>query len=108
MEMVAGCNTTGVLTATKLCYVGKARIASIKAMSDGSTDFDTSGGVAAGNIAVYDSSTATTSGKKLITKMYVEDDGKPHMYDFEFHGAIMAEGIYVVVTGDIQYSVEFF
>jgi len=107
--MVAGCNTTGVLSATKLCYVGKARIASIKAMSDGSSDFDSSGGAGtAGNIAVYDSSTATTSGKKLITKMYVEDDGKPHMYDFEFHGAITAEGIYVVVTGDIQYSVEFF
>ena len=105
--MVAGCNTTGVLTATKLCYVGKARIASIKVMSDGTTSHG-GGGLTEGSIAVYDASTATTSGKKLITKMYVEDDGKPHMYDFEFHGAITAEGIYVVVTGDIQYSVEFF
>lgn len=106
--MVAGCNTTGVLTASKVCYVGRARIASIKVMSDGTTDFDGSGSAAAGSIAVYDSGSATTSGKKAITKMYVEDDGKPHMYDFEFHGAVVAEGIYVVVVGDIQYSIEFF
>ena len=97
--MVSGCNTTGVLNATKLCYVGKARIASIKVFGTGST---------AGSITVYDSSSATTSGKKVVTKMYVGASTAPHNYDFDFHGAIVAEGIYVVESGPIEYSIEFF
>jgi len=97
--MVSGCNTTGVLDATKLVYVGKARIASIKIFTTGTT---------AGSITVYDSNAATTSGKKVITKMYVGASNTPHNYDFDFHGAIVAEGIYVVESGTIEYSVEFF
>jgi len=97
--MVSGCNTTGVLNATKLVYVGKARIASIKVFTTGDT---------AGSITVYDSNAATTSGKKVFTKMYVGASAAPHNYDFDFHGAIVAEGIYVVESGALEYSVEFF
>tara|TARA_R110002050_G_scaffold93608_1_gene195456 strand:- start:5946 stop:6239 length:294 start_codon:yes stop_codon:yes gene_type:complete len=97
--MVSGCNTSGVLNSTKLVHVGRVRIASVKVFTTGNT---------VGSITVYDSNTATTTGKKIITKMYVGASTTPHNYDFDFHGAIVAEGIYVVEAGALEYSVEFF
>lgn len=105
--MVDGCNTSGVLTATKVVVSGsRVRLASVRVTGHGATS---------GTIEVYDSGTNTTVGKKKLVKMFVggpagnEADAKnSHNYEFDMHGAIALEGIYVVVTGTINYSIEYF
>ena len=96
---MGGCNTSGILTANKVVYSGRTRIASVRVMSTGNT---------AGSIKVYDSGTATTSSKKEITRMFVGGAADSHNHEFDMHGTIAAEGLYVVVTGTIAYSIEFF
>ena len=98
--MVDGCNTSGVQTTTKLIVSGsRTRLASIRVTQTGAT---------AGDISVYDSGTATTSAKKLLAKMYVGGTATAHNYEFDMHGALALEGIYVVVSGTINYSVEYY
>ena len=98
--MVSGCNTSGVQTTTKLIVAGsRTRLASIRVSETGST---------AGSISVYDSATETTSGKKLLAKMYVGGTASAHNYEFDMHGALALEGIYVVVSGTINYSIEYY
>lgn len=98
---MVSCNSSGVLTASKVVSSGRTRIASVRVMGNSSTT---------GDIKVYDSSTATTSGKKEITRMFVGGSSQNGANNFEFdmHGVIAAEGVYVVVTGTIAYSVEYY
>ena len=96
---MGGCNSSGILTATKVVNNGRCRIASVRVATTGNT---------AGSISVYDSATATTSGKKEITRMYVGASADVHNHEFDMHGTIAAEGVYVVVTGTIAYSIEFY
>lgn len=98
--MVGGCNTSGVQTATKVIVNGsRTRLQSVRVSATGNT---------AGSISVYDSGTATTSSKKLLVKMFVGAEATAHNYEFDMHGAIALEGIYVVVTGTVNYSIEYF
>ena len=96
---MGGCNTSGILTATSVVYTGRTRIASVRVATTGNT---------AGSINVYDSGTATNSGKKEITRMFVGGATDSHNHEFDMHGTIAAEGIYVIVTGTIAYSIEFY
>ena len=98
--MVDGCNTSGVQTTTKLIVSGsRTRLASIRVSGTGAT---------AGNITVYDSGTETTTNKKELAKMYVGGAASAHNYEFDMHGALALEGIYVVVSGAINYSIEYY
>ena len=98
--MVSGCNTSGLQTVTKLIVAGsRTRLASIRVSGTGST---------AGNITVYDSGTETTTNKKELAKMYVGGAASAHNYEFDMHGALALEGIYVVVSGAINYSIEYY
>ena len=98
--MVSGCNTSGLQTGTKLIVAGsRTRLASIRVSGTGAT---------AGNITVYDSGTETTTNKKELAKMYVGGAASAHNYEFDMHGALALEGIYVVVSGAINYSIEYY
>jgi len=98
--MVSGCNTSGLQTVTKLIVAGsRTRLASIRVSGTGAT---------AGNITVYDSGTETTTNKKELAKMYVGGAASAHNYEFDMHGALALEGIYVVVSGAINYSIEYY
>tara|TARA_B100001250_G_scaffold165816_1_gene142717 strand:- start:4314 stop:4625 length:312 start_codon:yes stop_codon:yes gene_type:complete len=99
-RMVSGCNTSGLQTVTKLIVAGsRTRLASIRVSGTGAT---------AGNITVYDSGTETTTNKKELAKMYVGGAASAHNYEFDMHGALALEGIYVVVSGAINYSIEYY
>lgn len=97
--MVDGCNTSGVLEDDKLIVSGsRTRLCSVRVSGTGDS---------AGSITIYDSPTASTS-DRILAKMYVGGSATAHNYEFDMHGAIALQGIYVVVTGTINYSVEYY
>ena len=97
--MVNGCNTTGVKTATDTCIESRCRIASFTVSATGNT---------AGSVTFWDSNAATTSGKKKLAVMYVGAETTAHNYQLIMSGALAMEGVYAVVTGTINYSIEYF
>jgi hypothetical protein len=93
--MVAGCRSSGVLTADKLVVTGQAKLISIHAAEVG-------GAGAPALIKVYDSTSA--SGKE-IARMAI---GGEQTLEFDMHGVLCTNGIFFEeVSGAVAVSIEF-
>lgn len=110
----AGCRSSGVLTATAVVSAERCKLISLHmGCTIGHAD----------NLAfiqVYDSGTATTSGKTELARFSLangdRDANDSYVFEADMHGVIALEGLYVVITatspgansGPIVYtSVEF-
>jgi|5_EtaG_2_1085323.scaffolds.fasta_scaffold39817_1 hypothetical protein len=93
--MVAGCRSSGVLTADKLVVSGQAKLISIHAAEVG-------GAGAPAVIKVYDSTSA--SGKEIARMLLVADTSQ----EFDMHGVLCTNGIFFEeVSGAAAVSIEF-
>lgn len=93
--MSSACVSSGVLTTDSLVSAKRVKLVSVHCSCS-------TGGTA--TIKVYDSGTATAVGKVEVARMIV---GAGTSNEFDMHGRVMAEGIYVDITGTGSYSIEF-
>tara|TARA_R110000787_G_scaffold285407_1_gene400921 strand:- start:532 stop:810 length:279 start_codon:yes stop_codon:yes gene_type:complete len=91
--MVAGCRTSGVLTANALIYTGKVKLISIHA---------TEVGAGAAVIKVFDNTAA--SGKEIARLTLAANQ----TIEFDMHGVLCMTGLYFQeVSGAVAVSIEF-
>ena len=91
---MANCVGSGVKSTDAVAYVGRCALKSIHATNASGSTF---------TVQVWDSGTATTSGKVEIARMVLASNGS---LEYDMHGRICAEGLYVDVTGTGTYSLE--
>ncbi len=91
---MGGCAGSGVKTADAVVQVGRCSLQGIKATNVSGSTF---------TVQVYDSATATTSGKVEIARMVLAANGS---LEYDMHGRMCAEGLYVDITGSGTYSLE--
>jgi len=91
---MGGCAGSGVKTADAVVQVGRCSLQGIKATNVSGSSF---------TVQVYDSATATTSGKVEIARMVLAANGS---LEYDMHGRMCAEGLYVDITGSGTYSLE--
>tara|TARA_R110002051_G_scaffold231956_1_gene293806 strand:- start:293 stop:568 length:276 start_codon:yes stop_codon:yes gene_type:complete len=87
--------STGIQTATSIVSSARCKLESFHA---------TNASGSAITLNVWDSGTATISGKIEVTRMVLPANSN---LEYDMHGRIMAEGIYVVVSAACAYSVEY-
>lgn len=91
---MGGCAGSGVKAADAVVQVGRCSLQGIKATNVSGSTF---------TVQVYDSATATTSGKVEIARMVLAANGS---LEYDMHGRMCAEGLYVDITGSGTYSLE--
>jgi hypothetical protein len=91
---MGGCAGSGVKTADAVVHVGRCALQGIKATNASGSTF---------TVQVWDSATATTSQKVEVARMVLAANGS---LEYDMHGRICAEGLYVDVTGTGTYSLE--
>ena len=90
--MVAGCRSSGVLTASTLIVSGQAKLISIHACSVGAPTV----------IKVYDNTAA--SGRE-VARLTMQPD---QIIEFDMHGVLCRNGIYLEeASGAMEVSIEF-
>ena len=87
--------STGIQTATSVVSSARCKLESIHA---------TNASGSAITLNIWDSGTATDSSKVEVARMVLPANSN---LEYDMHGRIMAEGIYVVVSASCAYSVEY-
>ena len=87
--------STGVNTTTSLVSSARCKLESVHA---------TNASGSAITLNIWDSGTETTSSKIEVVRMVLPANSN---LEYDMHGRIMAEGIYVVVSASCAYSVEY-
>jgi len=90
--MVAGCRSSGVLTASTLVVTGQVKLVSIHACSVGAPTV----------IKIFDNTAA--SGKEIARLTMAPDT----ITEFDMHGVLLMNGLYVhEASGAMEVSVEY-
>lgn len=88
---MAGCRSSGVLTASAIIFSGSCKLTSIHAQLTGST---------ATTVKVFDNTAG--SGKELARIILAADEGgvSPSCIEFDMHGVLCSTGLYLdIATG---------
>ena len=93
--MTQSCTSTGVKTVDAVISSSRCKLMSVHATNASGSAF---------TVSVYDSGAATTSGKVEVARLYLASNGS---LEYDMHGRICAEGLYVDFTGAGSYSVEY-
>ena len=80
------CNTSGVISASKVVSSARTRLISIYATSTTNALF---------TVKVWDSANSTTTSKKEVARLHLHAGGTAETVEYDFHGAILAQGLYV-------------
>ena len=80
------CNTSGVISASKVVSSARTRLISIYATSTTNALF---------TVKVWDSENSTTTSKKEVARLHLHAGGTAETVEYDFHGAILAQGLYV-------------
>ena len=89
------CTSTGVKTVDSLVTTDRCKLMSVHATNASGSAF---------TVSVYDSGVANSSGKVEVARLHLASNGS---LEYDMHGRICAEGLYVDVTGTGTYSVEY-
>ena len=93
------CSTSGVLSASKVVSGDRTKLVSIYATSTTNALF---------TVKIWDSANSTTSGKKEVARLNLHAGGSAQCIEYDFHGAILAQGLYVEFSsGSGSVSVNF-
>lgn len=87
--------STGIQTGTTVVSGERCKLMSVHA---------TNASGSAITLNVWDSGTATTTSKIEVTRMVLPANSN---LEYDMHGRIMAEGVYVVISAACAYSVEY-
>ena len=92
------CNSTGVLSTSTVAIKHHAKIMSVHATSTAN---------ALMTVKIWDSDNSTTSGKKEVARIVLHAGGTAQTIEQDLHGVLVANGIYVQITGTGTCSVNF-
>ena len=91
---MGGCAGSGVKTADAVVHVGRCSLLGVKATNVSGSAF---------TVQVWDSATATSSQKVEVARLVLAANGS---LEYDMHGRMCAEGLYVDVTGTGTYALE--
>tara|TARA_A100001391_G_scaffold73075_2_gene46927 strand:- start:6453 stop:6752 length:300 start_codon:yes stop_codon:yes gene_type:complete len=93
------CTTSGVISASKVVSSDRTKLISIYATSTSNALF---------TVKIWDSANSTTTSKKEVARLNLHAGGTAQTIEYDFHGAILAQGLYVEFsTGSGSVTVNF-
>ena len=92
------CNSTGVLSTSTVAVKHHCKIMSVHATSTAN---------ALMTVKIWDSDSSSTSGKKEVARIVLHAGGTAQTIEQDLHGVLVANGIFVQISGTGTASVNF-
>ena len=91
---MSGCAGSGVRTLDAVIHIGRCSLLSVHATNVSGSTF---------SVQVWDSASTTTTDKVEVCRLVLAANGS---LEYDMHGRMCAEGLYVDISGTGTYSLE--